>query len=315
MDGNRADVSGYYARGEGAQRQTVGFFQISARREAGVWKIIREVPIFPIPPEQKPILASDLIAMLDTAGIGKAIVLSEAFWWDSPHFATSSAAASVAAENDWTAAQAGLYPDRLTAFCSFNPLAAHAMSELERCTASKRFAGIKLSFAMSGVDIVKADHRRRVQDVFRTANRLRMPLVIHLSSGPGYGKAQAQLFVDEVLPLVPDVDVQIAHLWGGEAFASDALDVLVSAVQRDTPAARRLYFDVAEVWTAGSAERLSAVSAAIRAIGLDRIRYGSDAALNGRLTPAEAWRRLRFDVPLSDEEYRRIARSPSASVR
>ncbi len=305
--GKRADISGYYARGEGAARQTVGFFQISAVRETGGWRITREVPVFPIPQEQKPILAADLIAMLDAAGIGKAVVLSEAFWWDSPQLATGDVRAKVAEENDWTAAQVAQFPRRLTAFCSFNPVADHALAELERCAASKRFAGIKLSFAMSQVDIVKDDHRRKVQTIFAAANRHRLPVVVHLASGSGYGATHARLFVDEILSRAPDIDVQIAHLWGGEGFQQDALNVLVAAVRDKAQATRRLYFDVAEVWTAGSPERLEAVAAAIRAIGTDRIRYGSDAALNGRLTPADAWRRLRLDVPLSDEEYRRIA--------
>ena len=308
VHGNSAELSGYYVRGSGPERQTLGFFQMSLERGPAGWRMAREVPIFPIPEEQKPITAENLIAMLDEAGIRKAEILSEAFWWDSPALGDSEPLDEVRAENEWTAQQVAQYPDRLVAFCSFSPLASYAITELARCAADKRFRGLKLSFAMSGVDITKPDHLAAVQALFRAANRHRLPVTVHLSNGKSYGEQQARLFVDKVLPLAPDIDIQVAHLWGGEAFSKPALDVLVDAVRRRLPGTSNLYFDTAEIWTAGSQANLKAAAEAIRAIGLDRVRYGSDAALNGRLKPMEAWRRLQFDVPLDSSAYRAIAR-------
>jgi predicted TIM-barrel fold metal-dependent hydrolase len=308
VHGNSAELSGYYTRGSGPERQTLGFFQMSLERGPAGWRMSREVPIFPIPEEQKPITAEDLIALLDAAGIRKAVVLSEAFWWDSPALGDSDPLDEVRAENEWTAQQVAKYPDRLVAFCSFSPLASYALAELDRCAADKRFRGLKLSFAMSGIDITKPEHLAAVQALFRAANGRRLPITVHLSSGRGYGEEHARLFVDKVLPLAPDVDVQIAHLWGGEAFSKPALDVLVDAVRRQLPGTSRLYFDTAEIWTAGSQANLEAAAQAIGAVGVWRVRYGSDAALNGRLKPVEAWRRLQFDVPLDDNTYRALAR-------
>ena len=183
VHGNSAELSGYYTRGSGAERQTLGFFQMSLERGPAGWRMSREVPIFPFPEEQKPITADDLIALLDAAGIRKAVVLSEAFWWDSPPLRDSDPLDEVRAENEWTAQQVAKYPDRLVAFCSFTPLASYALAELDRCAADKRFRGLKLSFAMSGIDITKPEHLAAVQALFRAANRRRLPITVHLSSG------------------------------------------------------------------------------------------------------------------------------------
>jgi predicted TIM-barrel fold metal-dependent hydrolase len=71
---------------------------------------------------QPPITARDVIALLDSAGIRKAVVLSVAYIYGSPARTVDSEYTRVRAENDWNAAQASQYPDRLRAFCGFNPL-------------------------------------------------------------------------------------------------------------------------------------------------------------------------------------------------
>ena len=56
--------------------------------------------------------------------------------------------AKVRAENDWTGAQAALFPERLRAFCSFNPLKQYALDELARCAKDPNLRrGIKLTSA------------------------------------------------------------------------------------------------------------------------------------------------------------------------
>jgi predicted TIM-barrel fold metal-dependent hydrolase len=109
-----------------------------------------------------------------------------------------------------------------------------------------------------------------------------------------------------VMPSAPDVRVQVAHLWGGESFSEPALAALSKAVEQGAPATRNLYFDLAEVWTAGPGHA-ETIANHIRRIGLKRILYGSDAALNGRLRPREAWSTLQTYLPLSDSEFRQIA--------
>jgi hypothetical protein len=99
------------------------------------------------------VTSDDVIAQLDSAGIRRAAVLSMAYAWGSDSLQRGGAEeyAQVRVENDWTAAQAGRYLDRLIAFCSVNPLKEYAIAEIDRCAATPALrAGLKLHFANSG---------------------------------------------------------------------------------------------------------------------------------------------------------------------
>lgn len=246
--------------------------------------------------------------MLDVAGIRRAVVLSEAFWIDSPFFEREGDLYErVRAENDWTVREAARYPGRLVPFCSFNPLRDYAVREVRRCSSHTGVKGIKLSFGMSGVDLKKTDHVARVRNVFREANRRGLALVVHVRDGESYGANEASTFVDELVAAAPDVTVQIAHLWGGEHFSEDALAVYADAVSKGLPGVENLYFDVAEIAVGASEESLQTMAERIRQIGVERILYGSDAALEGRLPPREGWKLFASSLPLTADELISIA--------
>src|SRR5512140_2649910 len=110
-------------------------------------------------PNARGIPASDLIALLDSAGIQRALVLSVAYTWRKASRApVYDEYAHVIAENDWTAQQVAQYPDRLRAFCSFNPLRPYALDELARCRKDPQLRyGVKLHFGNSDVDFAKPE--------------------------------------------------------------------------------------------------------------------------------------------------------------
>ncbi len=81
----------------------------------------------------QPISANDLVMLLDSAGIRRALVLSTAYLYGSPARTFEDEYNKVRAENDWTGAEAAKHPERLRAFCGFNPLKAYALDELARC--------------------------------------------------------------------------------------------------------------------------------------------------------------------------------------
>src|SRR5262245_7034873 len=89
-------------------------------------------------PNSRGISAKDLIALLDAAGIRRALVLSMGYTWGSANRNVENEYEKVKAENDWTSQQVAEYPDRLRAFCSFNPLKPYALEELERCSKDPR---------------------------------------------------------------------------------------------------------------------------------------------------------------------------------
>src|SRR6185295_362697 len=138
------------------------------------------------------------------------------------------------------------FPNRLVAFCSLNPLSDYAIKELNRCAASGKFKGLKLHFGASAVDLLNPKHVEKVRAIVAEANRLRLPLVVHVRADyNNYGAAHAHVLLDKIVSAAPDVSFTIAHLWGGEAFSDEALAVYAHAVASRDPHARNLYFDIA----------------------------------------------------------------------
>src|SRR5215203_4355727 len=153
----------------------------------------------------KPITAADVIADLDAAGIGKAVLLSTAYSYGRPGREPQNEYEKVKEENDWVGAQAALFPKRLIAFCGFNPLKDYALGEIERCSkipSLKR--GIKLHFGNSAVQMENPEHIEKLKAVFRAANAHRMSVVIHMrasiSKNFDYGAVQANAFLEHLLP-------------------------------------------------------------------------------------------------------------------
>jgi len=261
--------------------------------------------------------AGDLIALLDKAGIRRAVILSVAYMFSNPNRpAVEDEYAHVKAENDWTSQQVARFPDRLIGFCSVNPLKEYAIPEIERCAKDPQLHyGLKLHFGNSDVQLENEEQVEKVRKVFRAANDHGMAIVVHLHSSitrnRPYGAAQAQIFLDRVLPAAPDVPVQIAHLAGSGGYddptVDEALSVFVDAIAKHDARMARVYFDVSGVagygkWT----EKAALISKRIRELGVGRILYGSDGAAGDNLPPREAWEAFR-KLPLTDAEFRTIA--------
>src|SRR5262245_54493202 len=271
------------------------------------------------------ITARDVVALLDTAGIRRGLVLSVAYLYGSPARTLDDEYAKVRAENDWTAAQAAQYPDRLRAFCSFNPLKEYALDELARCARDPNLRyGIKLHIGNSDVQLDDPAHLEQLGRVFRAANERQMAIVVHLRASISrkrpYGAAQARVFLEKLLPLVPDVPVQVAHFAGSgpgydDADAASAMAVLADAVEKHDERTRQLWFDVATV----ADLEISAANAAllvrfIRQVGVGRVLYGSDAAAGDNLRPRESWAAFRR-LPLTESELSQIAGNVAPYLR
>jgi uncharacterized protein len=276
-------------------------------------------------PGPEALTALDLVAHLDSAGIRRALLLSVAYLYGSPARTVEGEYAKVRDENDWTAAQAAQYPKRLRAFCSFNPLKPYALDELTRCAGDSQLRrGIKLHFGNSDVQVDDSAHVAQLRRVFRAANARRMALVVHLRASISrkrpYGAAQALIFLNQVLPLASDVPVQIAHLAGtGPGYddppADSAMAVLAEAVQSGDRRTRRLWFDVTTIADSNiSAANADRAVKRIRQVGVDRILYGSDAAVGDNLRPREGWAAF-SRLPLTRPELERIATNVAPYLR
>lgn len=265
---------------------------------------------------EEPLSAQQLVALLDEAGIRRAVVLSDAYYFDGvDQLARPGTYEKVRRENDWTAEQVARFPDRLVAMCSFNPVADHALAEMRRCAASGKFVGLKLHFGSTGTVITNPDHLERVRAVFRAANELRLPILAHVATREGYGREHAEIVVNRILPEAPDVPVIIAHLWGGGALSASALAVYADAVSSGHPTAKNLYFELAQAsLVADSDEQYELLARRMRQIGLQRIYYGSDGPQFGGAPPRAVWKHFRKNMPLTDDELKVIANNVAPFV-
>lgn len=308
LQGDAAHIAGYFTRGEGADLRNFGNFLLALNKGSdGVWRIAAETPTFPGPSTLQPISAEQRIAHLDAAGIKRAAVLSAAYWFGSPHDEpVENEYDKVRAENDWTAREVARYPDRLVAFCSFNPLKDYALQELERCAKIPHVKGLKLHFGNSGVDVRNPEHVQQLRRVFRAANAHGLAIVAHLwTLDKLYGAEDATIFLNQILPEASDVPVQIAHFaGGGPGYTDPALGVFADAIVAKNPHTKNLYFDVATVADGQSEETLRKFAERIRQIGLRRVLFGADL---GPPLPRQSWIIFRTTVPLTDEEFRTIA--------
>jgi len=272
-------------------------------------------------PTIKEVPAAALVARLDEAGIRQATVLSTAYMFGNPSRKLEDEYGLVRAENDWTADQAARYPDRLVAFCGIHPLRSYALQELARCAAHPGLGrGVKMHFGNGDIQVDDAAQLAMLKDVFRAANRYKMAIVVHARANVGkkrpYGAPQARVFLEQLLPLVPDVPVQIAHLAGtGPGFedppSQQALAVFADAFARGDPRVKNVWIDVASnAHSANSAEATALMVKRMRQIGFSRLLYGSDSPTQLK----EAWEAFRR-LPLTDAEFAHIAGNRAPYLR
>jgi uncharacterized protein len=265
----------------------------------------------------KPITAADVIADLDAAGIGKAVLLSTAYSYGRPGREPQNEYEKVKEENDWVGAQAAIFPSRLIGFCAFNPLKEYALEEIARCSKIPSLSrGIKMHFGNSDVQLEKSEHIEKLKAIFRAANANKMAVVVHMRASFSlerpYGAEQARSFIDNLLPLMKDVPVQIAHLGSSGPGYSDpkvdaVMDVFVDAIAKKDPRMRNVWFDVTTVvHPVNPPETTVKLARRIRQIGVKRVVYGSDAPLSGNLRPKESWAEM-SKLGLSEKEIKTIA--------
>ena len=178
--------------------------------------------------------------------------------------------------------------------------------------------GIKLHLGNSDVQLENPEHVDRLRRVFRAANQHHMAIVVHMRASISrkrpYGPAQARAFLEQLLPEAPDVPVQVAHLAGtGPGYddppADSVMAFLAEAVHRKDPRTRHLWFDVAGIMDSSITDAQAALMVQrIRRVGVERILYGSDAAVIESRRPREGWAAFRR-LPLKKEEFARIARN------
>jgi predicted TIM-barrel fold metal-dependent hydrolase len=254
-----------------------------------------------------------LLAELDAAGIGKAVVLSTGYSFADERKKLDDPDRLTRAENDWTSAQVAASGGRLIGFCSANPLRPVALEELERCLALPGMNGVKLHLGNSGVSLREPAQAARVVQVFALAERLHASVLVHMRArgGTNYGAEDARLFLDKVVPAAPSIEIVVAHFGGAgpgyPAQADEVMAVFGAAAERDDPRMRNIYFDVATVVTAETTtDEAALVATRVRQVGSQRVLYGSDLSPPGG-SIRSGWEIFRDRTPLTAAELRAIA--------
>ncbi|HEU4557980.1 MAG TPA: amidohydrolase family protein [Longimicrobium sp.] len=254
-----------------------------------------------------------LVRELDAAGIGRAVVLSVGYSYADERKALSDPDGRTRAENDWTSAEVSRSDGRLIGFCSANPLRPVALQELERCLSLPGMAGIKQHLGNGGASLRNPGHLARMKEVFALAQRRRVPVLVHMRArgGTNYGAEDARLFLDQLVPAAPGIEIIVAHLGvagpGYGAQGDEVMAVFGEAGERGHGSMRNLYFDVATNVTAEtSSDEAALIARRIRQVGPRRVLYGSDLGPPGG-SIRSGWDIFRTKLPLSPAEIAIIA--------
>jgi predicted TIM-barrel fold metal-dependent hydrolase len=318
VEGDNGYVTLYLTRARDGVELPIAETLLTIRRgAAGDWQVVTQTLKVPGPTIPQPFEAKDLVRLMDQAGIRRAVVLSAAYAFSDKDLPPSpDEVANVRAENDWTAQQVAQFPDRLIGFCAVSPIRDYALGETRRCANELRLRGLKMHFGNSGVDVARPEHLASVQAVFRVANELRLPVVVHIYREGEPGVEQAKILLEEILPAAPDIVVQIAHMAGsGPGWDEDALAVFADALRKGDPRTAHLYFDVATNAEGQSHDRLVRLARLVREIGVGRILYGSDSVFGRRPTPRQQWGSFQGLVPLAEAEIAAIASNVAPYAR
>jgi uncharacterized protein len=290
-------------------------FMYALRKEPdGKWRVSSESFTLDAPQIPREHTPESMVAELDDAGIQKAVALSTAFVWGSGDNATAPGEyEKVKAENDWIAKNVARFPNRLVGFCSFNPLKDYALEELDRCAKMPQIKGLKFHFSDSGVNMRKAEHVEKVRRVFRAANEKRLPIAAHIATletvrNGDLNRQQAIAFLNEILPVTPDITVQIAHMAGDTSYpeSSDAaMEIFGNAIAAGDTRTRNLYFDFAVLGRFDKATETRLIKR-MRQIGMNRILNASDRTGVKNPSPRENWK-LFLQLPLTNAEFKTVA--------
>lgn len=254
----------------------------------------------------------DAIAALDEVGARQGVILSMAYMFGSSYVADQhyDVAGMTRAENEYVAQQVEAHPDRLVGFFGVDPLSSNALDEVRFWAQDGRLIGLKMHFANSVINMDDPEQVRHIAAVVGAAGEKGLPINIHLSTGKGFGAAQTEIFIRDVLPRAGKSWVQLCHASGfgnADELMFSNLQVFSDHIANHDPLTRHVIFDLASVITpTTTVQDTMHMVALMRKIGLWRFVVGSD--YDGT-TPKRTDELERQKLPLTAAEWRAVVRN------
>ena len=204
--------------------------------------------------------AEELVEAMDADGVDTSVALG--FGWCDQAVATES--------NDYLLDAARRFPGRIVPFCSVHPdWGDAALAEVERCVAAGAMGIGELHPASQGFDLATAPS---LAPLMALADKHRLPVLVHGSEPVGHiyaGKGDTTPNVlAQFIARFPSTTIVCAHWGGGLPFYGLMPEVKVSLANT--------YFDTAATPFLYSSD---VFAVAARAVGADRVLFGSDYPL------------------------------------
>jgi predicted TIM-barrel fold metal-dependent hydrolase len=197
----------------------------------------------------------------------------------------------VRVENEHVAAEARKYPERTRALAAVDLLRPYALAELAHMRREHAVAGAKVHLGSAGFDVRDEAHLAALARVATWCAEEDVLLLLHLDpQRRGATRDDMRHLLEVTLGPHPDLAVIVPHLGGSGGFGPWTQSVLAAASDwlaaeraRGAPRAGVL-FDLSAVpmiresegVPPSSAEEIAALAPALRALGLERVLFGSD---------------------------------------
>lgn len=222
-------------------------------------------------------------------------------------------------ENAYVSSVAARFGDRAVALCSVPALAAWAVDDLRWCRDSLGVAGIKLHLASSQVDLREPAHLARLAEIAAFAERSELPILLHVDpQRRGHTVAHVRALAERMFAPFPNLVVVIAHLGGSGGYGPWTRSVFATLrdwrrdAERDGRR-RHLYFELSAVVLEAESEEVPPTTEAelemlrtdLRAMGLDRVLFGSDYPV---FDPLRGQQALLERLRLTSDEVNQIVR-------
>lgn len=209
-----------------------------------------------------------IVNKIKEANVDQAIALSAAYFFKDHKKAKE--------ENDYTAEQVRLYPNKLIGFCSVNASADWAIEEVERCITKLKLKGLKMHFVANNIRLHRPKDNKKIAKIFSKISELKpgFPILVDFYSMNDAETAE----LERLAMMNPYIKIILAH-----ALVSHHRELAVVALYRKISPLllSNIYVDLSGSIIQYSLKGMHPAEKSIylqnlRLFGMDRVFFGSD---------------------------------------